>query len=339
MWIMGHMRIPSASSGSDKLISLGEYHAAALGETPDETGSLIEAFRPSLDALVAAAAARVSAERAMIGPRVALRFAERRLETEIRRLSFAAQTLDGIGGGPVWSAVFPNGLTGETSPRSAAQVASTETLLQRLSTLSSAEPLRADHTGKIRAGIDDLNAKLAARKSAGDALGLAYAQEVAAREDFVRAYDASAGAIRQIFPRDRAGQNLYFDEVRHTHDVHAVPDGTRRTGRYGRRGRLLSRQCGDPTGRGGDGAGPAFQGKALGRVDAEHRRGGATPPWSVGTSQVPFYRDGSRTRRVFVASARGSTSVETVIAQSTHLFADSKAVSVGRTHAWNPRRP
>ncbi len=98
-------------------------------------------------------------------------------------------------------------------------------MLQRSSTLSSAEPLRGDHTGKIRAEIDALNAKLAARKSAGDALGLAYAQEVAAREDFVRAYDASAGAIRQIFPRDRDRQNLYFDQVRHTHDVHAASDG------------------------------------------------------------------------------------------------------------------
>ena len=41
----------------------------------------------------------------------------------------------------------------------------------------------------------------------------ARATESVARERFVKAYDSNIGAIRQIFPRDRDQQDLYFDEA------------------------------------------------------------------------------------------------------------------------------
>lgn len=199
---------------SDRLLPLGEFHLAALAETPAETGALIEVFRPSHDALATAAAARAAAERMMILPRVALRFSERRLETAIRRVSNVAESIDGKEGGKVWRALFPNGLNAETRPRSAAQRAAADALMNRLTTQTLTEPLRSEHVPLLRVAIDDLAAKLAARKDAADALGLAFAQELAAREDFVRAYDASAGAIRAQFPRDRETQDLYFDSFR-----------------------------------------------------------------------------------------------------------------------------
>lgn len=46
------------------------------------------------------------------------------------------------------------------------------------------------------------------------ALGIARANEDGARETFVSSYDSNAGAIRQMFPRNRARQNLYFDQFR-----------------------------------------------------------------------------------------------------------------------------
>ena len=41
----------------------------------------------------------------------------------------------------------------------------------------------------------------------------ARATESVARERFDKAYDSNIGAIRQLFPRDRDQQDLYFDEA------------------------------------------------------------------------------------------------------------------------------
>ena len=45
----------------------------------------------------------------------------------------------------------------------------------------------------------------------------ARATKSGARERFVSAYDSNIGAIRQLFPRDRAQQDLHFDEIATSH--------------------------------------------------------------------------------------------------------------------------
>ena len=61
-----------------------------------------------------------------------------------------------------------------------------------------------------------------ARAQAGETkVSQARAIESGARERFVSAYDSNIGAIRQLFPRDRAQQDLHFDEVSSSH----VPAG------------------------------------------------------------------------------------------------------------------
>ena len=59
-----------------------------------------------------------------------------------------------------------------------------------------------------------LGGVLEARRMAEQALGLARAVEDGARETFVSSYDSNACAIRQKFPRNRARQDLYFDQFR-----------------------------------------------------------------------------------------------------------------------------
>ena len=56
--------------------------------------------------------------------------------------------------------------------------------------------------------------KLAARDAAAAAHQAAMAQELAARADFCRAYDALGGTIRSRFPKDRSAQAVFFDSVR-----------------------------------------------------------------------------------------------------------------------------
>lgn len=67
---------------------------------------------------------------------------------------------------------------------------------------------------KITAPPRDLAAKLDARRSAGEALGVARAAEDAARETWVAAYDSNAGAIRALYPKRRPQQDLFFDDFR-----------------------------------------------------------------------------------------------------------------------------
>jgi hypothetical protein len=55
-------------------------------------------------------------------PRVSVRFAERDVEDALRALHNAAETLDRKAGGPISSALFPNGRVAEIKPRAAAQV-------------------------------------------------------------------------------------------------------------------------------------------------------------------------------------------------------------------------
>ena len=55
-------------------------------------------------------------------------------------------------------------------------------------------------------------------RQAGDTkVSQARATESGARERFVSAYDSNIGAIRQLFPRDRAQQDLHFDEIATSH--------------------------------------------------------------------------------------------------------------------------
>jgi len=46
------------------------------------------------------------------------------------------------------------------------------------------------------------------------AFHLARAEEDGTQESFITAYDGNAGAIRVLFPRQRARQDLYFEEFR-----------------------------------------------------------------------------------------------------------------------------
>ena len=206
------METPSAQMAADRLLLLGDYHLAALSQTP-EYGDLHAGFLPVNDGLRADAATRAAAERALIPVRVSIRFAERDVERELRGLSAACVSVDGKQGGAVQGLLFPNGLNAETRPRTAKQVEAARRVLNRLHTSTPAEPLRATNEARLTAATNALAAALDARKAANEMLGAAIAAELSSRDDFVRAYDANAGAIRQRLPKDKEAQDLYFDVI------------------------------------------------------------------------------------------------------------------------------
>ena len=204
------MEIPTPHMSSERLLLLAYAHLAALTHTAS-LSDLHVAFAPHAEELQAHLDLRVVSERVLLPIRVAVRFHERDVERCLRVLGAGAYALDGKRGGPVHSALFPDGMEAETRPKAQGQVEAARRVLNRLNTASLAEGLRALHAGPIGESATVLETTLASRKTAASAMGVAMAAEFSSRDDLVRAYDSNAGAIRQRFPKDRETQDLYFD--------------------------------------------------------------------------------------------------------------------------------
>jgi hypothetical protein len=205
----------SMSSGT--MVRAGRNHLTALDRTP-ETKHLIDAFQPVQENLQISAAARVMAEDAMGAPRVVVRFVERDLEKVIREIAFMAHAADNNAtSGPAFKALFPDGLDGVVRPLGAAQVAAAQALRQRLDSQPAAATIKAQVMEKLDKAIAAFKASVDARQAADTRVSETRAVELGARERFIKAYDSNIGAIRQIFPRDRDQQDLYFDEVSTSH--------------------------------------------------------------------------------------------------------------------------
>lgn len=207
------MQMPTTSMSSERLALLGRFHVACLEQT-EETRALAPIFVSNLEALETAAGATDAARRALIGPRVAVVFGEARLEQELRRLSLSAQQVDNkADGGAAKTALFPRGLYPALRPRGEAQIEAASAVRERLVAQPAAASLREAHLTAVDAAISDQRARLAARGAAYQTYASAFAAELGARESFVAAYSSSAGAIRQLFPRSRDQQDLYFDAI------------------------------------------------------------------------------------------------------------------------------
>jgi len=208
------MQTPMPTMSSEHLLLLGRFHLAALDQHA-ETRGLVAGFQPTQDALAGKLRTREDAQNALVGPRVAMRFAEYLAEQVIRAIALAAHAADNnMETGAAFRAVFPEGVDAEVRPRGAAQVRTARRVRDRLAAAPAAAPFRDAHLAPLDGAIADLDAKIEARGVAGRTLGVARAEEDAARETFVAGYDSNAGAIRTLFPRNRARQDLYFDEFR-----------------------------------------------------------------------------------------------------------------------------
>jgi len=208
------MQVPMSTMASNVLLGLGRFHLAALAQS-DATKGLATAFQPTQDALAAAKTGREQAEDALIAPRVGARFAEFGLERVLRQIALQAHAADNnTDHGAAFKALFPNGLDAELRPRGAAQLTASTALRGRLDTQPAAAGVKAQCMKDFDAALATLGGALEARRMAERALGIARATEDGARETFISAYDSNAGAIRQMFPRNRAQQDLHFDEFR-----------------------------------------------------------------------------------------------------------------------------
>jgi len=161
---------------------------------------------------------RVQAEKAMIIPRVAVRFAENAMERVIRQVALLAHTADNnASSGTAFKALFPDGLDAELRPIGASQVAASLTLRERLDTQPAAAKVKAQILDDFDKALSGLKSALDARQAGESKVSQARASEFGVRERFVTAYESDIGAIRQLFPRDRTQQDLHFDESASSH--------------------------------------------------------------------------------------------------------------------------
>ena len=154
----------------------------------------------------------------MIVPRVGVRFAENAMEKVIRQVSLLAHAADNNAtSGPAFKALFPNGLDAELRPIGASQVTASITLRERLDTQPAAAKVKAQAMDDFDKALSVLKSAIDARQAGDSKVSQARASESGARERFVSAYDSNIGAIRQLFPRDRAQQDRNKGEIATSH--------------------------------------------------------------------------------------------------------------------------
>jgi hypothetical protein len=201
------------AAASDTMLSSGANHIIALDQTP-ETKHLIAAIQPAHENLKTAAGVRVEAENAIGTQRVVIRFTEKRLERVLREMALLAHAEDNNATtGPAFKALFPSGLEPELSPQGASQIAATASLRERLDSQPAAAKIKAQVMDKLDQALATFKASFEARQAAETKLSQARAVKLAPARASSKPTTARIGAIWQIFPRDRAQQELYFDEA------------------------------------------------------------------------------------------------------------------------------
>jgi hypothetical protein len=87
-------------------------------------------------------------------------------------------------------------------------------LRDRLNSQPAAAAVKAQALQQLDDALAGLDTAIEAKREAERTLVTARAAEDGARATFVSGYDSNAGAIRQMFPRNRVRQDLHFDQFR-----------------------------------------------------------------------------------------------------------------------------
>lgn len=208
------MRNYRTSAGTDVRVDYGTELVEGLKLFPETTplATDIEALTASLEG---AATARKALRKPLVKARVALRLANYLADQEIRSCGKAAEIADGGRRGPVFDALFPDGVGPVVAPAGARQIKPTEKLLERLTSSKNAAVIAFAQTWqpKLAAVLAKLQAAADSHEAARKADAAAFVEETALREEHAHTVDKLMGAVRAAFPRDRAKQDLLFPVV------------------------------------------------------------------------------------------------------------------------------
>ena len=186
---------------------------AAIFDAPPETAARLEDLADTLEAattaLVDAQAAYRATSLALVAIRLEVKLMDLRADDEVRKLKRAADSV----ARDVSSFVFPKGLTPIVRPLGQTQVAALRALEGRIAAATKwAE--RQQAVDRVVAVREQYEAALANRQEAMVVNAAQRATRDGIKEDFLDAFAAVAGAVRELFPRDRRRQDVFFDVLR-----------------------------------------------------------------------------------------------------------------------------
>ena len=162
-------------------------------------------------ALVAAQGAYRERVLDLIEPRVEVKMVDLKADEVVRSVKRAAEDAK------VADRLFPNGVMPIVKPVGQTEVDELLKLEERISGATGwAEKDAAQ--GRIAAVRAEYETALARRRAALSASGSARALRDSTKEEFINLYASAMGAVRELFPRDRATQDVFFDEVRSPSD-------------------------------------------------------------------------------------------------------------------------
>ena len=209
------MQVPTKKTPVARSIDLGLYARAMLAKFPQNAvlTKLGTKMGTAIHALDSAQHAYALAVRALIVPRVNVRFADYSSDAAVRATMRAAETADGMKNGKIVSAVFPDGVTPIVRPVGATQVKEMRDLEGRLEAVTSFWPGAAAEKAKIADQRAKYEAALEERRDGMQAASDLRAKRDAAREDFLDVYSVTSSRVKAEFPRNRPMQDLFFDEI------------------------------------------------------------------------------------------------------------------------------
>ena len=210
--------------------SLAQYTVGALRRfvvlfaPPPEKAAQLLATADALEAGIDVLSSRQSEYRAhvlaCIGPRLEVKLVDLKADTEVRHSKLAVDAVSKTAS----FAVFPDGITPIVKPVGQSEVDGLRALEGRMTASASHWPDATAWQGRIASVRVLYETALKSRTDAMSAAANARALRNAAKEDFVTLYAKANGAIKMIFPRERAVQDIFFDEVRGAAGEDAEPD-------------------------------------------------------------------------------------------------------------------
>jgi hypothetical protein len=209
------MQIPSSKTPIVRCIQLALYAHRMLSKfTSNPTlVALAHKMLMTQQALADAQTAYLHAVNAIIFARVDVKYADYTADNGVRMAKLRAELADGKPSGPIASALMPGGVTPIIKPVGATQVKEMRDLEGRYDALAATFREALAEKAKITALRTDYETALETRRAAGQKASDLRAARNLIKEDFLSVYAEVGSRVRAEFPRDRAMQDLFFDDV------------------------------------------------------------------------------------------------------------------------------
>lgn len=210
------MRAPTMNTPASKCGDLATYSARMLGKFTSLPAlvALAAEMMAAADELAAAQAVYEKAVRDILPTRVDVKYENHVSDRRIRVTQQKAEMADGKRGGRIAGAVFPEGSSPVTRLVGASQVKAMEDLEGRLVAAHALWPEAATEKEVIQVHRERYGNALTARQNAGQYARDMRAARNVAKDKFLHKYAEIMSRVEAEFPKDRAMQDLFFDEVR-----------------------------------------------------------------------------------------------------------------------------